>query len=347
MNLNHAPEVLAMADALRLPSGDRPVDQILAFCGEKIRGWLRGRRGIPTVAELEAIVCEKLHLVIEEFTTDEELNVIIRKYIAMGEVAFASLKAEFDDKTYATLMERNTATRHSPDRYVAVIDCRGSKANRRFFTRWHEIAHLLTLYRQLELPLHRSRDENTPIERLMDKIAGEIGFYEPILRPVLNSEIIRNGGLTFAAIENIRQGFCPDASFQATLKACIARVNTPVVYLEASMGLKKGERDLLESRQAEFLPRRLPTAKLRAVIVGPNQAARGQVEIHRNMEVPTTSIIYRTFFGDAALGDAFELVGAERLADWTHSDGSSLADMDVMVQARRFPGGVYAIIRPL
>lgn len=347
MNLNHAPEVLAMADALHLPSSDRPVDQILAFCGDKIRGWLRGRRGIPTMAELEALVCEKLHLVIEEFSSDEELNAIIRKYIAMGERAFASLKFEFDEKTYATLMERSTATRYSPDRYVAVVDCRGSKAHRRFFTRWHEIAHLLTLYRQLELPLHRSRDENTPIERLMDKIAGEIGFYEPALRPVLNSEIVRNGGITFEVIENVRQGFCATASFQATLKACISRVNVPVVYVEASMGLKKGERDLLESRQTEFSPRARPLEKLRAVVVGPNQAARGQIEIHRNMEIPPTSIIYRTFFGDDALGDAFEMVGSECLADWKHSDGSSLADMEIMVQARRFPGGVYAIIRPL
>lgn len=347
MNLNRDPEVLAMADALHLPSSERPVEQILALCEEKIRGWLRGRRNLPTMAELEAIVCEKLHLVIEEFHTDEELKAIIRKYISIGEVAFAALSVDFDDKTFATLMERSNATRHSHDRYVAVVDCRGAKAKRRFFTRWHEIAHLLTLYRQLELPLHRSRGANNSMERLMDKIAGEIGFYEPILRPVLNGEIVRNGGLTFDGIENVRQNFCPDASFQATLKACVSRVNVPVIYVEAALALKKGERDFLENKQTEFLPRELPTEKLRAVVVVPNQAARGLMGIHRNMEVPQTSIIYRTFFGDKILGDAFELMGPEMLGDWKHSDGSSLSNFKILVHARRFPGGVYAMVRPM
>ena len=347
MNLNRAPDVLAMADALRLPASAQPVDQILAFCDEKIRGWLRGRRNLPTMAELEAIVCEKLHLVIEEFHSDEELKAIIRKYIGMGEGAFAALAIDFDDKTFATLMERQNVNRHSRDRYVAIVDCRGAKGKRRFFTRWHEIAHLLTMYRQLELPLHRSRGDNTAMERLMDKIAGEIGFYEPILRPVLNSEIVSNGGLTFDGIENVRQGFCPDASFQATLKACVSRVNVPVIYVEAALALKKAERDLLASDQTDFLPRQMPAAKLRAVVVMPNQKARGLMEIHRNMEVPPTSIIYRTFLGDQALGDAFELLGPESLGGWKHSDGSSLADLRVLVHARRFPGGVYAMVRPV
>lgn len=335
-----------MADALHLPSSARPVDDILVFCRDKIAGWLRGRRNMPSMAELEAIVCDKLHLVIEEFETDEELKAIILKYRAMGEDAFVALAADFDDKTYATLMERSKATRHSKDRYVAVIDCRGAKGKRRFFTRWHEIAHLLTLYRQLELPFHRSRGDNTALERLMDKIAGDIGFYEPILRPVLNNEIVRGGGLTFDAIENVRQQFYPQASFQATLKACVSRVNRPVVYVEAALALKKGERDLLASGQTEFSPRLMPREKLRAIVVVPNDAAHGLIEIHRNMEIPPSSFIYRTFFGDDALGDAYELIGQENLRDWKHSDGSSLPERTVIVHARRFPGGVYAMIRP-
>jgi hypothetical protein len=334
-----------MADALHLSHSGRPVDNILDFCHQRIRGWLRGRRGLPTIPELEAIVCEKLHLVIEEFHTDEELNEIIKRYVAVGEFGFAALATDFDDKTFATLLERTHATRHSKDRYVAVVDCREAKGARRFFTRWHEIAHVLTIYRQLELPLHRSRGEDTAMERLMDKIAGDIGFFEPVLRPVLNNAIVNGNGLTFDTIEEVRQGFCPQASFQSTLKACVARVGTPIVYVEASLALKKRER--LKSRQIEFLPREKPKEKLRAVIIVPNASAHGVIEIHRNMEVPPTSIIYRTFFGDPELGDVNELMGPENLADWKHSDGKSLAEMKLIVHARRFRGGVYAMIRPL
>jgi hypothetical protein len=347
MNLNRAPEVLAMADALHLPSSARPVDDILAFCQERIAGWLRGRRNMPSMAELEALVCAKLHLVIEEFETEEELKAIVQKYCAMGEYAFATLADDFDDKTYATLVERIKPTRHSKDRYVAVVDCRGPKGSRRFFTRWHEIAHLLTLYRQLELPFHRSRGDHTALERLMDKIAGDIGFYDPVLRPVLNNEMVRAHGLTFEVVENVRHQAFPHASFQSALKACVARANRPVVYVEASLALKKNERALLANEQTDILPRVLPREKLRAVVVMPNAIAHGLIEIHQNMEVPPSSIIYRTFFGDEALGEASELLGQENLRDWKHSDGSSLADQAVIVHARRFPGGVYALVRPV
>ena len=61
---------------------------------------------------------------------------------------------------------------------MAVIDCRGGKLARRFFTRWHEIAHRLTTHadRGDEEPAYRS--EHDPIERMMDEIAGHVGFYE-------------------------------------------------------------------------------------------------------------------------------------------------------------------------
>lgn len=346
MHLDRTPEVLTMADALHLPKSARPVDDILAFCRERIAGWLRGRRNMPSMTELEAIVCEKLQLVIEEFETDEELKAIIKKYCSMGEFAFAALADDFDDKTFATLLERSRATRQSRDRYVAVVDCRGAKGARRFFTRWHEIAHLLTLYRQLELPFHRSRDGHDALERLMDKIAGDIGFYDPILRPVLNNEIVRGGGLTFEAIENVREQAFPQASFQSILKACVARVNRPVAYVEASMALKKAERVLIAKGQTEPVRSALPREKLRAKVVLPNPSAQGLIEIHRNMEVPRSSVIYRTFFGDDAFGEVSELLGLENLRDWKHSDGSSLPDRAVIVHARRFPGGVYAMIRP-
>ena len=67
------------------------------------------------------------------------------------------------------------------------------QALRRFFTLWHEIAHLLTLTHKLEPPFHRSADVPCPLERLMDIIAGEIAFYDPIFVPQLVAEIQRSG----------------------------------------------------------------------------------------------------------------------------------------------------------
>ena len=62
---------------------------------------------------------------------------------------FATMRIKFDDSenpTYGALVRRKNTTPDDLDRWVAVIDCRGDKLARRFFTRWHEIAHRLTTH---------------------------------------------------------------------------------------------------------------------------------------------------------------------------------------------------------
>src|SRR5712691_2478237 len=161
--------VIRMASELGISPDKDPVRGVVDYCTRKIQGWLRSCAQLPgDLAELEALICEKMHLMFEEVWSNEDLERVIGKYVAMKEFVFVKLRGDLDRETFATLMERSTATAVSPDRYVAVVDCRGEKASRRYFTRWHEIAHLLTLTRQLELPFHRSRKQRDPIEQLMD-----------------------------------------------------------------------------------------------------------------------------------------------------------------------------------
>lgn len=149
---------------------------------------------------------------------------------------------------FGVLYERNTRNEAGELQYVAFVDCRGHKAHRRFFTRWHEIAHCLTAFEQFEFPFRRvsGQDiEKEPLEKLMDMIAGELGFLDSLFRPVLDAEI-GGGKLTFGAVESIRSRFCPDASFQATLNACAARLERPVVIVEVGMAYKNSESELLK-----------------------------------------------------------------------------------------------------
>src|ERR1051325_647483 len=207
--LDSEQEVLKIAAGLKVDWQQNAVQNIIALCHEKISKWLKGAPKIRSIRELEVLVCQKVKLVFEEVRSDEDLTEIVRKYLGLGEPIFATLKSDLDEKTFATLIERRKIDGNSNDRYVAVIDCRGNKAARRFFTRWHEIAHLLTLQGQLELPLHRSTTDQNPTERLMDTIAGEIGFYDPFFPPILREEVAKERGLTFAAVERIRERFCP------------------------------------------------------------------------------------------------------------------------------------------
>jgi hypothetical protein len=341
--LNQEPEIVAMANALRLVGSD-PVESILDFCRRKIAGWVKECGQVRTIWDLERVVCEKLNLVIHDVWSDEELDRLAANYIEEGDIIFAHLRKDLDDKTFAILIRRRSLSQKADDRYAAVIDCRGDKGPRRFFSRWHEIAHLLTLYKQMELPLHRSTLEKDPTEKLMDMIAGEIGFYDPMFEPVLATELKGHGQFTFAVVENVRSQFCPDASSQATLNACAARIKTPVIILEIGLSLKKTELKRLQSKQIELIPSKPPVPRLRVLSSMPNAAARKiSMQIPRYMRVPNISILAKVFKTEAGTG-LMPAEAVEDLAWWTSSDGGSLSHTQVLVQAIKAGNHVLAII---
>jgi hypothetical protein len=131
----------------------------------------------------------------------------------------------------------------------------------------------------------------------MDKIASEVGFYDPIFRPALLKHAGGNRPLAFGIVEAIRNRYCPIASFQATLIACVHRIDVPVIYVEAGMGYKNDEKEKVFTRQMTFLPDDLPEARLRILQASPNAAARAsRLRIDRNMEVPQGSMIAQLFW---------------------------------------------------
>lgn len=342
--LDREQEIIQLAAGLQVDWQQNAVQNIIALCHQKISLWLKGSAKIKSIRELETLVCRKLKLVFEEVHSDEDLTKIIRKYLALGEPIFSTLKADLDDKTFATLIERRKVNGRSPDRYVAVIDCRDRKAARCFFTRWHEIAHLLTLQGQLQLPLHRSTTDQSPTERLMDTIAGEIGFYDTLFRPILETEIAAEGDLSFRTIDRVRKRFCPEASFQATSNAAVSRAAVPILSVQVGLGLKKEEQKVIQSAQGNLFKVDRPKEKLRILSVSPNKLVRGtDLQIHRNMEVPKTSILHRLFFEPEAFADG-DAEATENLNTWHHSDKSSLANIEVVIRARRLSGSLIALI---
>ena len=344
--LDSEQEIIKLAAGLKVDWQQNAVQNIIALCHEKISRWLKHAPKIRTIQDLEALVCEKVRLVFEEVRDDADLNNIIRKYLGLGEPIFATLKSDLDEQTFAALIERRKIDGNSRDRYVAVIDCRGSKASRRFFTRWHEIAHLLTLQGQLQLPLHRSTTDRSPTERLMDTIAGEVGFYDPLFRPILCEETDNEDGLSFAVVERIRQRFCPEASFKSTLNTCVKRFHIPILVAEIGMGLKKDEERQMHSPQLDLIATIPPEPKLRVLSILGNDVHSTGLKLHRNMQVPIASLLHH-FFSKQDGFDEDEVNGIENLNFWRHSDGKALANLDVKIQARRFQDSVIALILPL
>jgi hypothetical protein len=339
-----ASEVADLAATLGVGGAGDPVDAILRHCRTRIDGWVAEVGGVRDIRQLEALVTGKLQMIFEEVRADEDFDRIKAKYATgLKDHVFAAMRVKFgedDNPTYGALVRRKNAGPDAPDRYVAVIDCRGSKVARSFFTRWHEIAHRLTT--DADEPQYRS--EHDPIERLMDEIAGHVGFYGPFFQPVFAAAHGGKGLLTFETVEAVRRGGFPDASFQATLNACAKRLPTPVVYLEAAVAYKKAVKKWVEDESPGlFGKEEPPEGQLRAVKVVANDAAHGEkFVIPTNMRVPQASVIHRLFLNESA-GDGS---GREDLC-WWESQGKRLDGRAVAVEARRLADRVIAVVQPV
>jgi hypothetical protein len=341
--LGQEPDVISLAESLDLVSVTDPVEAILGLCRDRIDRWVGEAGGIKTIDELEDLMTRNLHMVFEEIRNDRDFDRIKDVYaVGKRDAVFATMRIKFNDSenpTYGVLIQRKNTKPEDIDRWVAVIDCRGKKLARRFFTRWHEIAHRLTTHSDQKYPVYRS--EHEPIERLVDEIASHIGFYEPIFGPAFDAGMRRQVRLTFEIVEAIRRGF-GDASFQSTLFACHRRLRTPAVYLEASVAHKADDQRDVNQGVGWLFDDLRPVQQLRAVQVVANQAAQDSgLFIAPNMRIPPSSIIHRLFLD----GSITESSGLENLGGWEHSGGKYLARRDVWIEARRVKERVIALVQ--
>ncbi len=339
--LDQEPEVIQLAADLGLEWGNSPVKEIVGHCLGKVESWLSDSPPLTSVQEIQDTVCRRLGLTFEDVYEDEELDSVIRKYISEGDPVFAHAKQSLDNWTFAELFERQNSP-GEPDHFVAVIDCRGEeKKARSFFTRWHEVAHLLVLTPRLAPPFNRDSKERCPIERLMDVIAGEVGFYQPVFRPELDKCVAQHGTLNYQAIEDLRSSYCPSASFHATAIAAVKAHERPALLVEARFALKAHEQRAVDAGQTFITEDEAPLPKLRAVSVMMNAEAKAAgIHVHKNMEVPDASIIAQAIIR----GDESVVAGRENLSSWRHSDGSTLPSAEVFVESSATPDRAIALI---
>jgi hypothetical protein len=240
-----------------------------------------------------------------------------------GNATCPDLDREFNASTDAVVIRLQHQPGWSNVRYVAVIDGRGAKQSRVWFSQWHEIAHLLA-EPQTKFMFRRTQAfKREPVERLMDQIAGALAFYEPLFLPALQNAEVDLARPTLRSLVNFARIDCSHASLQATLMAALRHVETPAILIEAKPGLKTSER-AAPGRQSRALP------KLRAISTGHNTAAlRSRIFIHRNMRVPKESVIAKVFAGNAHL----EFHPHRECLSWWESSGERLDPQAVSVEA--------------
>lgn len=330
-------DVLALAEELGIEEKGDALEAIVGYCLDKVGAWLNDDGPVSNIAELESLVARRLGMVFEEVESDADLERVIRKYTAMGEGVFAALKDDLDSTTFGVTIRRSKAAPNASDRLVAVIDCRGEKGARRFFTRWHEIAHFLAANKPTKKRVYRSTDIE-PLERVMDEIAARVGFYESIFGPIVDAQMT-DRHLSFSVVDRVRANGFGQASYQSTLFACLRRFGRPAIYVEAVLAHKvEDQRDI---RQGRLFADTIPVPQLRAVTTIPNPAAKDKLFIVPRMRIPPSSIIHALFQN----GHGEDASGAENLKTWEHSGGKRLADKKVWIEAKKIRDRVIAIVQ--
>jgi hypothetical protein len=274
--------------------------------------------------------------VFREIRTDEDLHSVIDEFVVKKELIFGNLESDLSqpDDFGITIALHNQ--RPWEPRFISIIDCRGDKKFRAYFTKWHELAHLLTLTPQMRLVFRRSHsreNSNDPEEKLMDIIASATGFLPDLLPQTAKGE------LSFEGIAEIKKEFCPESSLVAATIGIVKAFPSPCILLQAEMALKKDEE--IRASQLDFGFLDQPVPSLRAVHATVNTAAReAGVQFYRNWRVPVESVITTVFMqGGNAEAD-------EDLSWWNASGGRHLDALPVRVKAKKNGELVQALVIP-
>ncbi len=322
------PTIYTLATDLGLKVTTDPVAAIKDHCHRQIKRFLREFSHCTTLSGLLDIAAQKLGTTFREIHSDADLVQLTKEYADRGEPCAALFRNELTHDVYGVTFKLLRPGKFDLP-YVSLIDCRGSKKQRCYFTKWHELGHLLILTDQRRLSFKRTHalhELKSPEESMVDVIAGEFAYYAPMVLPYAK------GSLTFEAIDTARTALCPEGSYHSALIGLVRVWPTPCILVEAKWAGKK----------ATVPGHYFSSFALRAVGGLVNDAARLQgIQFHKNFRVPEQSIIYKIFAESQAGGTA-----TENLCWWESSDGTCLEEQEITVLARRGGDTVYALLIP-
>lgn len=331
-NRDYEIELNRVAKELGLGRTDDVEDMIIEHCLARLRDWVNAHGTPETLSELANEFAASLDLLITEVRTEADIDEVLREVSPGQKAAIGELKTEFGGDTDAIIVRR-LDPKPWDRTYWAIINCQEWHEYRRYFTKWHEIVHLLFEGQQLAFAFRRIREERSePAEVLVDRVAAALAFYHDMFEPIVREEYTREGRLTFDVIDRVRERIAPDASREATTSACLRHIPSPVWFLQCGMGLKATEMRRLNSRQMSFFPEKSPEAKLR-VLQGSSSPSANDLGIrfHPNMRVPESSIVTLGFHD--LRGETRR--GTEAFDAWETSSGGPIGSGEIYLESRR------------
>ncbi len=265
-------------------------------------------------------VASNLNIKFEEIHSIEDVIRIKNIYLnEQHELWAGQLELELNQPDVDALLFKQ---QNKPEHYVAVLNLQNTNS-RAYWNKSHETSHRLIEPPQKEL-FHRHRtNQKNRIEHIVDTVASEIAFYEPIFKPIVES--YSSSYLSWNIVKEIQKSFAPTSSLMSVTKAIIKYWPIPVFLLSANY---RGRASNPMKDQA-----------LRTSIIGMNELAyNSKIFFFQNMRAPVSSIISHSF----SSGTIIE--GEENLANWVTSSGSSLPSRNALISAQPYHNGTLALI---
>ncbi|MGE3672581.1 MAG: hypothetical protein AB7K71_23110, partial [Polyangiaceae bacterium] len=343
-SLARDPVVLKLARDLGLSWRGDCLAHVRSFALERVARLIEGFP-VENLDALRRILANRLRMGIEFVRSEADLGRIAQQYASFDSSLGARVHHEFLRSNTEGIVLQRQEYDATGIRYLAVIDARGERAVRAYFTAWHELAHLLIYPPQLAFPgFRRSPDPDNrkdPLEAVVDNVAGTVAFYEPIYGPAVEQAVLEHGRLSFAAIDSARSIAAPEASCFAAAIAAVRYADHPVLLVRIGLGLKKAQAREARSGQGSFsfAPPEAPT--LRALdVIGNDRVADSEFAIRRNMRVPVGSALETAFQSQVDCDFAAD----ENQSSWETSQAGSQPPLRISVEAVRRGGHVYGLI---
>jgi len=344
------PKIARLAQDLGLRPQRNPLPQIRDYALNRVASFLE-KFPAQSLDELLDVVAACLSVYVEYIKDDSDVDRIAKEQGAFFDCNLrALLQAEFLRGDTEGVVLQPDLIEVGDLKHLAVVDSRGDRKWRTYFTAWHELSHLLISPEGLPEPVRRTPSPSfrskDPIEQVVDDIAGRVAFYMPIFEPILAGALAHAGELSLSTIEAVRIQAAPEASFFATTLAVMRLVQEGACVFQVELALKKEEQKLLSAPQLSLPGLTLPTPqpKLRVQRIIPDNSPKQLVKIFKNMRVPFRSIINQSYLQES---DGIILTADEDLSWWETSRGGPLAPLPVRVSALRRGSYLYAMIRPL
>src|ERR1017187_8281947 len=315
--LNSNLTIRTLALDLGLDARTDPVPKIVKFCRNRVSRILSETECTQDADGILCLAAAKLDIEFIEVHSPADAVRLQQEYVRSGETGLAMVSKEFESGVLGITVRRLQKKSYER-RYLSLINCCGRNFARRYFTKWHEIVHLLTLTDQTRLSFRRTHvacELKDPEESLVDVVAGRLAFHPMLVKPYSKRV------LSFELVDEIRAAVFPEASRLAAMIGITEAWPHPAILIRASLAANRVDPH---------------TRQLRATEVNVNDAAaEGGVSAMRNFRVPTDSVIQNVFAGHAVQAE-----GVEELERWVSSDGSRWRGGKFVVRAARTGDGV-------